>query len=580
MMVTAPEEATGSSRKMTEEPITVCHLFSGDLWAGAEAVIFNLLTCLRDDPRFKLIAVSLNEGILTERLRREGIATHVIPEDRHSPAGILWRTARLLSGRNVAVLHSHRYKENALAWLLAKWLGVGAVVTTMHGLPEAPTNSGRHARAVRLRTALDFFILKRFFDATVAVSEDMKRVLIGRHGFHPDRVRLVRNGARFPQECASPTPRGEYFHIGTVGRLVMVKGLDLFLDVAAVLKGTEQRVRFSILGEGPLQEQLRQRAIGLEIADCVDFVAPRPDPFPFYRSLDLYLSTSLHEGLPMSVVEAMACGKPVVSTAVGGIPEIVGHGDHGLLVESRDVAPIAESCLRLIRDERLRLAMGERAAAAARDRWNAEVMAEGYRQLYDTCVGVRGLALARRLKTHGRQLVERLERRRALAIRQRPGRLTRALNEARSILILCQGNVIRSVFAAHLLTAALQGKRKIAIRSAGLATQPGWRAHPRVIARGKALNLDISRHVSIAVTQAMVMDADVVLVMDISQLVAVTRYFPRARRRTFLLTALASDVPMDIHDPAGQDDAAVDACLDHVARAMKPLGEILAASRP
>jgi len=147
------------------------------------------------------------------------------------------------------------------------------------------------------------------------------------------------------------------------------------------------------------------------------------------------------------------------------------------------------------------------------------------------------------------------------------------------VLILCQGNVIRSVFAAHLLSAAVRNRTDISICSAGLGTQPGWRAHPRAIARGETLDLHLREHTSVAVTPAMMAAADVVLVMDVSQLVAVTRRFFSARRRTFLLTSLAADVPLEIRDPAGQDDATVDGCLDDVASAVKPIADILAARR-
>ncbi len=564
----------------THESLTVCHIFSGDLWAGAEVVIFNLLSSLGADPSLRVIALSLNEGTLTERLRAAGITTHVIPENRHALPGILLRAARLLRDHEVTIVHAHRYKENVLAWLLAKWLDIGVLVTTMHGLPEAPTSSARHARAARVRTALDFFVLRNLFSATVAVSDEMKRALVGRYGFHPDQVPVIRNGGRFPPASVSAAPRDECFHIGTVGRLVPIKGLDLFLDVAGALKRQGRPVRFSILGDGPMREDLGRRAADLKIEDCVEFLPPRPDPFPYYRSLDVYINTSLHEGLPMSIVEAMACGTPVVSAAVGGIPEIVSHGEHGFLVSGRDPAPFVESCLRLMRDETLRRQMGERASAVAHACWSAATMADGYRRLYADCASrirdeqrpapLRG-RLVRGLKSQGRRLVMSLDRRRAMTLRRDPAPLVRALREARSILVLCQGNVIRSALAGRLLSAAVEARGDVWIRSAGLDTETGWRAHRRVIARGEALNLDLTGHRAAPVTPALVAAADVVLVMDVLQLVTVTRRFFRARRRTFLLTCLAPDVPMEIPDPAGSDDATVDACLDHVERALKPI---------
>jgi protein-tyrosine-phosphatase len=180
--------------------------------------------------------------------------------------------------------------------------------------------------------------------------------------------------------------------------------------------------------------------------------------------------------------------------------------------------------------------------------------------------------LGRRL---ARRLLEWLETRRAHAQRRRPAAVTGRLRRARTVLILCQGNVSRSVFAARLLTTAIQGERAPAIRSAGLGTQPGWRAHRRVIERCKTLSIDARSHASVAVTAGMMRAADVVFVMEVAHLVAVTRQFPTARRKTFLLTCLAPHVPMDIADPAGKPDAAVDACLDHVTRALEPIIDVL-----
>jgi glycosyltransferase involved in cell wall biosynthesis len=155
--------------------------------------------------------------------------------------------------------------------------------------------------------------------------------------------------------------------------------------VAAAVRREFPLVRFSVLGDGPLREALSRQASSLKLDDCLDFLAPRPDPIPYYRTLDMYLNTSLHEGIPLSVIEAMACGTPVVSSAVGGIPEIITHGEDGFLVEGRAADRFADHCLGLIRDAGLRTAMGERASARARSHFSASAMADAYRDLYDEC---------------------------------------------------------------------------------------------------------------------------------------------------------------------------------------------------
>jgi protein-tyrosine-phosphatase len=182
--------------------------------------------------------------------------------------------------------------------------------------------------------------------------------------------------------------------------------------------------------------------------------------------------------------------------------------------------------------------------------------------------------IVRRVRRTGRYLLDRLETRRAEVLRRAPAPLARRLWTARSVLILCQGNVSRSVFAANVLAAALKDRRTVSIQSAGLGTVPGWRAHPRVTMRCQALGIDVRGHASVAVTAAMVRAADVVFVMEVAHLVDMTRRFFGARPKTFLLTSLAPDLPMDIADPAGKPDAEVDASMDHVARALEPVIEI------
>ncbi|MGH9429451.1 MAG: glycosyltransferase, partial [Terriglobia bacterium] len=103
----------------------------------------------------------------------------------------------------------------------------------------------------------------------------------------------------------------------------------------------------------------------------------------YYASLDVFLNTSVHEGIPLSILEAMCCGKPVVAAKVGGIPEIISDGKDGYLVEGRTPRNFAEPCLRLIKDKELRLTMGKSAIEKVQTCFGARLMADRYRRLYD-----------------------------------------------------------------------------------------------------------------------------------------------------------------------------------------------------
>ena len=366
---------------------TVLHISSGDLWAGAEVMIFNLLKKLKDYPDLKIIVMSLNEGVLTEKLRSTGIEIHVIPETTHSFLSIFLKTFNLLKGRRLDIIHSHRYKENLLGLLLAKSIRVERLISTIHGLSE-PLLYGENGKTLdSWKTKMDYFILKSYFTKVISVSQEIKKVLIQKNCFKEKKINVIYNGIEIPESIhsiiqSSNQSANAHFHIGTVGRLVPVKDFDLFLKIAAELKKKTENIRFSILGDGPLRGELIQKAIELGIGDSVEFLSPLTNPFPYYQSLDLYLNTSLHEGIPLSILEAMACRKPVVALNVGGIPEIISHGENGVLIDRHKQKEFVYLCIKLIKDKELRTAMGENAFKRVSSYFSDSKMSASYRELY------------------------------------------------------------------------------------------------------------------------------------------------------------------------------------------------------
>jgi len=255
-------------------PVTILHLFSSDLWAGAEVMIFHLLRRQASDPALRVLALALNEGTLTQRLRDAGIPTDVIAESGTSFPTLVLKIWRWMRGRQVDIIHSHRYKENLIAWLLGFSPGVRQRVATLHGMPE-PADGWK----TRWLHRANFFILRHGF-STAAVSMEMKRTLVERHRFRPDRVVLIHNGIERPEAPPSPDamyrPPAGVLHIGTVGRMVPVKGFDFLLEVVAEVVRRVQtgHVRFSLLGEGPLLGRLRQQVEQMGLSESVVFFCP------------------------------------------------------------------------------------------------------------------------------------------------------------------------------------------------------------------------------------------------------------------------------------------------------------------
>lgn len=380
---------------MTMAATTIVHVFSGDLWAGAERMIHTLLNGLSRDKDLKIIAVAFNEGTLTERLRLSGVETFVVDEAMHGVFAILTTARALLRGRNIQLVHAHGYKANLLAWMLARSLGGSRLVSTVHSLPEAAARNSVMSRlADALKRVVDTLILRHAFSHVVAVSRDIMQVLIRRDALAPEAVGLIYNGIDCSPDMRVQTSAagGDVVHIGTVGRMMPVKDFPLFLKVAAELQRHAMPVRFSMLGDGPMKKELAQLVQALGLSESFQFVAPRPDPLSYYQSLDIYLNTSIHEGLPLSLLEAMACGKPVVAPAVGGIPEILCDGEQGFLVTDRDVSSFMGPCMRLVRDSALRRTLGNNAAARVAGQFSSAQMTASYRQLYTRLVSGTGMS--------------------------------------------------------------------------------------------------------------------------------------------------------------------------------------------
>jgi glycosyltransferase involved in cell wall biosynthesis len=281
------------------------------------------------------------------------------------------------------VLHSHRYKENLLAWILSKVLRADRLISTIHGMPEPQLQ--RTALFARVKTRLNFALLRRCFYKTIAVSREMAAALVDNHKFSPDQVEVIYNGISLPEVPFRPyRSQTETAHVGTIGRMVPVKDYALFLKAAAEIRRNHTLVRFSILGNGPLAAQLKEQAVEIGLGGSIEFLTPRPDIAAHYGILDVYVNTSQHEGVPLTVLEAMANGVPVVAASVGGIREIIVHGQSGLLVESRNPKDFAAACIRLLEDSSLRESIRRNAYQRVRRVFGEDEMARRYKAVYES----------------------------------------------------------------------------------------------------------------------------------------------------------------------------------------------------
>jgi glycosyltransferase involved in cell wall biosynthesis len=372
------------------QALSVCHVISGDCWAGAEVQAATLIRALCSSRQLRVSAIVLNEGRLAHELRQAGAVVKVIPEARNSFPRIFAQALLFVRQQRVQILHSHRYKENLLSHLLALRCRIPVRVQTKHGMPERFTGWNSLRQAVNQQ--LDQWSGRWAADAVIAVSAEMtpalsraygsRKVVAIRNGIDTANVasRLSREEAKALIGCASAPV------IGMAGRLEPVKRVDLFLGMAKIVAEQVPDAQFIVAGDGSLRHSLIALARQSGLAGNVRFLGHREDIHDVLRALDVLVMCSDHEGLPMVLLEAMWLGVPVIGRSVGGIGEVLDNDRNGLSVSSANPADLAAACLRLLGDRSLAESMCRSATQTIQREFSVERNACAVLQLYrDLC---------------------------------------------------------------------------------------------------------------------------------------------------------------------------------------------------
>jgi sugar transferase (PEP-CTERM/EpsH1 system associated) len=296
----------------------------------------------------------------------------------------LWKLLRKL---RPTVLHT--YNLSAIEYTVAARLaGVPVRVHAEHGR-EATDPDGKNRKHNLLRR-----LLIPFIDVYVPVSGDLQRWLKTVIGVPDEKNRLVNNGVDttgFEPRNASvaqvrPFP-ADCFVIGTVGRIQEVKNhralIDAFDHLLTLLPEEKARLRLAIVGDGPLLPALRQQIAAAGIADLVWLPGARTDIAEIMRSFSVFALPSIAEGTPVTILEAMSTGLPVVATRVGGIPEVVLDGVTGAVVPPGDTEALAAALARYVRQPELAAQHGAAGRLRVEQQYSMTTMLAAYMQLYD-----------------------------------------------------------------------------------------------------------------------------------------------------------------------------------------------------
>ncbi len=354
-----------------------------------------------------LVAGSLARGedsmaFLAERL---GVAVVSVPEMEreislpHDTRSIL-RIAALIRRERPHILHTHTAKAGAVARAAALLAG-GArppiVVHTFHGhVLKGYFDAGRTAFFRQVERTL-----ARASDVLVAVSPEVRDELVGLGVAPRKKFAVIRLGIPLEERLGDATADLDYrrfygigpesFVVGWVGRMTGVKDTGAVLEIVRATRERGVDAVVCMVGDGPDRERLEQLAHHLGIARSSFFVGYQPDVAGFYRLFDAFLLPSVNEGTPVSAIEALASGTPVVANRVGGVPDVVRDGVDGFLVEPGDIEGAATSLATLAAHPSLRRKLGKAGRARVLERYSVARLVDDVDRLYRAMLEAKGI---------------------------------------------------------------------------------------------------------------------------------------------------------------------------------------------
>lgn len=367
--------------------VKVCHVAMGDLWAGAEVQLLALIKYLVRLPGFEWTVILFNEGKLADELRKLPISLTVIPEKNHSPITIAYRLAKKFRQVRPDIVHTHKYKDSILGSIVARCLRIPYVVRVVHGMPE-PFKGLKNLKMASY-TLADRLVTRWLVDKVVAVSSDIERLLSQIYG--ADRIVCIHNGIDL-EAVHVTTQRAmkrnewqiddEAVLIGTVGRLVPVKGHAILLEALRILGNSNPNVKLLLIGDGPLRVLLEAEVKQLGLEQAVIFTGHQKQSYDFINMMDIFVLPSLHEGIPMVLLEALALKRAVIASRVGGIPEVVSHGVSGMLVSPGNAAELATGIRELVQDRAKAEEFGVAGRRQVEQEFDASLMANRTAAMY------------------------------------------------------------------------------------------------------------------------------------------------------------------------------------------------------
>lgn len=333
--------------------------------------------------------VCREEARINEEARKAGIHTHTLPLRSPYDLESILALKKILRKSEIDVINTHSGKDSWIGALAAKLAGTPVLART------------RHLNIPLRRTILNF--VHYLPDVYITCGENMRRTLVESCGFPGDKVVSIPTGVglEFFEVKRSALPRAKYglsddnAVISNVGVLRSVKGQEVTLKAVKKVVASYPMARFLFVGDGPGRRRLTLLAEELGVAKYVSFTGYVKDVPEIFSFTDVSVLSSHSEGIPQSLLQAMAAGVPVVATNVGGVPEVITHEQTGLIVPPADHEALADGIIRILRNPTIAASFGAKAKDFIMGRHSSGAMLDRIENLYMELLGRKKVSATR-----------------------------------------------------------------------------------------------------------------------------------------------------------------------------------------
>lgn len=355
---------------------------------GSEKLLLDTVSHLNRSKYQAIVCYLKGKGQLRSEFAKKGIKVYNLGLKKTTPLKALLKLYRLIKSNEVSLVHTHNFQAGIIGRIVAKIARVPVIVATEH-------NSYNWSQRNLFFRFINEHTTRLCNVRLIAISQAVKKCIIENSHLSGDQINVIHNGvdlSGYPLKLDTTGKKRELDIakydkiIGTIARLEARKGHRYLIEAAARVINVCPKAVFLIIGDGPMYQKLLTLVSSRRIPNNVKFYGFRRDISEILSIVDVFVLSSVEEGLGLAIIEAMAAKKAVVATNVGGIPEVVIDGETGILVPSRDTEALAQAILKLLKNRAMAKKMGGAGRRRVETYFTLDRMIEETEILYDELI--------------------------------------------------------------------------------------------------------------------------------------------------------------------------------------------------